>query len=192
MTHTSTAAPIQPTATQPPTPTPSATPVDPGAGLPCPVDAPIKPDYVYGGVGDAPLPDGDPARTSPHLWLGNPLSAEGLPVINRITYGSDSNGRYLLHNGLDFIDDPGAPLLAVADGTVIVAGPDDERLFGWRCDWYGHLVVVQLDQTWDGEPVYVLYGHVLDIVVSLANMYSRDNLSQQLASAVWRRRPFAP
>ncbi len=155
-----------PTVTASATVTPTPTPIDPAAGLPCPVENPVKPVYARGGVGEQRWPPGDSTRTSPHLWLASPLAGEGMPRINRnFPYGSDSNGRYLLHNGLDVIDDPGAPVLAVADGTIIVAGPDDARQFGWRCDWYGNLVALELDQTWDGEPVYVLYGHVLEIGV---------------------------
>lgn len=49
---------------------------------------------------------------------------------------------------------------AVADGTVVVAQPDADEMYGWRCDWYGQLVVLELDAQWQGQPVYVLYGHV--------------------------------
>jgi murein DD-endopeptidase MepM/ murein hydrolase activator NlpD len=55
--------------------------------------------------------------------------------------------------------------LAVANGTVLVAGDDLYSLYGWRCDWYGHLVVIELEDKWNGKPVYVLYGHVLGLKV---------------------------
>lgn len=144
----------------------TAVPPDPAAGLPCPAESPAKPTYLRGVVGSEPWPNPDPSRTAPHLWLASPVEVDPPPRVNRAyPYGSDSNGRYLLHNGLDFVEPPGTAVLAVADGTVIVAGPDAERQFGWRCDWYGNLVVLELDQTWDGQPVYVLFGHVLEISV---------------------------
>lgn len=60
----------------------------------------------------------------------------------------------------------GTPVLAVADGTVIVAQSDEQELYGWRCNWYGHLVVIQLDETWQGKPLFTLYGHIVNIVVA--------------------------
>jgi murein DD-endopeptidase MepM/ murein hydrolase activator NlpD len=46
-------------------------------------------------------------------------------------------------------------------------------MFGWRCDWYGQLVVLQLDETWAELPVYVLYGHVADVEVSEGRQVER-------------------
>ncbi len=60
----------------------------------------------------------------------------------------------------------GTPVLAVADGTVIVAQSDERELYGWRCNWYGHLVVIQLDETWQDQPLFAVYGHVLNMVVT--------------------------
>jgi murein DD-endopeptidase MepM/ murein hydrolase activator NlpD len=82
-------------------------------------------------------------------------------------YGYDAGDRYLIHNGLDVSEPLGTPVLAMADGTVVVAGEDFARLYGWRCDWYGNLVVIELDQQWLDQPVYILYGHVLGITVEV-------------------------
>lgn len=59
----------------------------------------------------------------------------------------------------------GTPVLAAAPGTVVVAGTDTEALYGWRCNWYGQLVIMELDEKWEGQPVYILYGHVQNIQV---------------------------
>ena len=56
---------------------------------------------------------------------------------------------------------------------MVVAQADANAWYGWRCDWYGHLVVVQLDEMWQGQPVYVLYGHVLNINVEVGQHVSR-------------------
>jgi murein DD-endopeptidase MepM/ murein hydrolase activator NlpD len=133
-------------------------------GLPCPATPPAKPDYAAYALSTAPWPTPDPAAAPPPLALADPL-----PAAERNTgypYGSDGSGRYLLHNGLDMADEQAAPAAAPAAGLVIVARDDLNELFGWRCDWYGQLVVIQLDQSWNGLPVYVLFGHVADLLVS--------------------------
>jgi murein DD-endopeptidase MepM/ murein hydrolase activator NlpD len=63
-------------------------------------------------------------------------------------------------------------------GTVVVAGDDFNSLYGWRCDWYGHLVVIELDERWLDQPVYILYGHVLGITVQAGQ---RVNQGDQVA-----------
>jgi len=57
--------------------------------------------------------------------------------------------------------------MAVADGTIVVSQSDENELYGWRCNWYGQLVVLELDQQWQGQPIYVLYGHILNRIVEV-------------------------
>jgi murein DD-endopeptidase MepM/ murein hydrolase activator NlpD len=114
-----------------------------------------------------------------HFWLSKPLPGGGrMLYTDWLPYGYDAGGRYLLHNGVDVADPMGTALLAAADGQVIVAGPDANLLYGWRCDWYGNLVVIELDQRWGDKPVYILYGHVLNISVEAGQ---HVNLGEQLA-----------
>lgn len=157
---------VTPRPTAPPTPTvaPTATPDPAGAGLPCPVPPPAKPDYAPYTLTAGPWPTPDPAAAQPPLSLADPLPDgernDGYP------YGSDGSGRYLLHNGLDMADEAANPAVAPADGTVIIARDDLGEMFGWRCDWYGELVVIQADEGHDDRPVYLLFGHVRDVQVS--------------------------
>jgi murein DD-endopeptidase MepM/ murein hydrolase activator NlpD len=90
-------------------------------------------------------------------------------------YGYDVGGRYLIHNGVDLSEPLGTPILAMASGTTVVAGDDFNRLYGWRCDWYGHLVVIELDDRWLDQPVYILYGHVLNISVTAGQRVSQGD-----------------
>lgn len=159
------------TATITPTPLPTSTPLPPPtATLPpvvrnCPENVPTKPEYSAFVLGETAWPTPLP-NPQPHLWLEKPLPGGGRYLFNTsFPYGYDADGSYLLHNGLDTGADLGTPVLAVADGTVVVAQADRDELYGWRCDWYGHLVVIELDQQWLGQPVYALYGHVLGIAV---------------------------
>lgn len=173
-TATSTLIPL--TATSPPTITPvavatarpSATPTtapEPEVDRRCPETAP-RPSYASYVLSAAPWPEGD-ATLSERPPLHPPLSPDDETRINwGFPYGSDGSGRYLLHNGLDMTQWPGAPVLAVASGTVVFAGADAAERYGWRCDWYGQLVVLELDERWNDQPVYALYGHVRGLRVA--------------------------
>ena len=163
---TATAQPsATPTATSTATALPTETPTAPPDRT-CPETPPLKPDYDRFYLAPEFWPTPDTAVAQPHFWLAKPLPGGGRTLINqRFPYGWDENGRLLLHNAVDMAEDLGTPVLAVADGTVVVAQSDYNAYYGWRCDWYGHLVVIELDQTWLDQPVYVLYGHVLNINV---------------------------
>lgn len=155
-----------------PTPTePAAPTADAAAGLPCPDPAPVKPDYLAYHLSAAPWPTPDAAASRPPLSLANPLPNAGRN--SGYPYGSDGSGRYLLHNGLDMADENRDLAVAPGDGEVIVARDDIDEMFGWRCDWYGQLVVLRLDETQDGQPVYVLFGHVQDVQVTEGQRMAR-------------------
>jgi hypothetical protein len=113
-------------------------------------------------------PEPRPELGGPHFPMASPFAAadEADRRNAYYPYGYDAAGRFLLHNGLDFGEPRATPLLAVADGTVVTAGSDEQELFGWRCNWYGQLVVIELDQRWLNQPVYALYGHVLNLRVT--------------------------
>ena len=175
-TATSTTTPT-PTATVTPSATPTMTPSPIAINRTCPDPAPLRPPYKrYYLSGESwPQPDLDLAEE--HFWLGRPFVGSGRLLINSwFPYGSDGNGRYLLHNGVDMAEPLGTPLLAVADGTVVVARSDETELYGWRCNWYGHLVVIELDQPWQGQPVYALYGHVLNINVEEGQQVNQGDI----------------
>ncbi|MCA9942588.1 MAG: peptidoglycan DD-metalloendopeptidase family protein [Anaerolineales bacterium] len=164
-----------PTATPPPTQTNTATPLPTNTATPtavpinrrCPEEAPVRPAYTRYFLAAEPWPQPQGSAIA-HFDFVKPVPGGGRTIINKtFPYGSDGDGRYLLHNGIDIAGELGMPVLAVADGTVVVAQADDNELYGWRCDWYGHLVVLELDQTWQGQPIFVLYGHVLGLSVEV-------------------------
>ena len=154
-----------------PLPTPTAEPDN--AGQPCPAALPTKPDYAAYVLSAEPWPMPDPAAEPPPLSLADPLPNAGRNI--GYPYGADGSGRYLLHNGLDMADEDDALAGAVADGTVIIARDDLDEMFGWRCDWYGELVVIRLDELWNGQPVYALYGHIRDVQVSEGQVVRRGD-----------------
>lgn len=161
------------TATPSSTPTPKASPT-PEPDRTCPESIPLKPEYDRYFLAAERWPAPEPLAAEPHFWLSKPLPGAGRTLINqRFPYGWDENGRLLLHNGVDIAEKLGTPVLAVADGTVVVAQADLNAWYGWRCDWYGHLVVIELEQTWQEQPIYVLYGHVLNISVEEGEQVTR-------------------
>jgi murein DD-endopeptidase MepM/ murein hydrolase activator NlpD len=146
----------------------------------CPETPPLKPEYNRFYLSAKKWPAADDTVAETHFWMSKPLP----PGFGRILtnqffpYGWDENGRLLLHNGVDTAEDLGTPVLAVADGTVVVAQSDYSAWYGWRCDWYGHLVVIELNERWQDQPVYALYGHVLNLQVEAGERVYRG---QQVA-----------
>lgn len=96
-------------------------------------------------------------------------------------YGNTQRGKLAVHHGVEFVNPQGTPLRAVADGTVVVAGGDQEpvcgeggnELCGAQLDFYGKLVILQLDQVPDGQPVYVLYGHMENVQVKVGQQVKK-------------------
>lgn len=173
-------ATLRPSATPSPTATPAPTLA---AGLPCPEDPPDKPDYLRYFLAAEPWPTPDTTLSPPSFLLSDPLPDAARNV--GYPYGSDGSGRYLLHNGMDMAHDEDDFALAAADGTVIVARDDLDEMFGWRCDWYGQLVILQLDELWQAEPVFLLYGHISDRQVEEGQHVRRgDPIAREGAAGV--------
>ncbi len=159
-----------------PTVTLSPLPTTPTPGRVCPEPSPPKPDYQRNVLGEGPWPAPNTAVPQSHFWLTDPVLGGRKPLANGYyPYGWDGDGRFLLHNGADMPAARGTLVTAVADGTVVIAQSDAEELYGWRCDWYGQLVVLELDEQWQGQPVYVLYGHVQQIQVEAGQRVERGD-----------------
>jgi murein DD-endopeptidase MepM/ murein hydrolase activator NlpD len=144
-TFTATATPVgTPTPTFTPTPTP--TPV---------------PRTVL--ASDLDLPD--PTQAEDHLWFTRPFSDTyatwGSPYY---PFGTNNRGQYLWHFGIDIQNPMGVPILAVGDGTVVRAGPDDVVPFGPSLNFFGQAVLIRHDQEWKELPLYSLYGHVSKVL----------------------------
>ncbi len=111
-------------------------------------------------------PTPEMANPEDHYWLRRPFGEqhnnEPTPFY---LYGSTGGGRYRIHHGSDFPNPFGTPILASAKGRVIAAGADDRTIYGERIGFYGQLVIIQLDQVYRGQKVYVLYGHLSEVHV---------------------------
>jgi murein DD-endopeptidase MepM/ murein hydrolase activator NlpD len=141
------------TATPPGTPTPTNTPTL----TPTPV-----PRTVLASSLDLP----DPAKAEDHFWFTRPFSgtfaAWSSPYY---PFGTNNGGEYLWHHGVDIQNPMGAPIMAVGDGVVARAGPDDVLPFGPSLNFYGKAVLIRHNQELNGQPVYSLYGHVSKVLV---------------------------
>ncbi len=107
--------------------------------------------------------------TSPddHYWLRRPIADGGTVWTDKsYLYGTTRGGTLSPHHGVEFYTPTGTDILATASGVVRVAGTDSNFVFGPKANFYGNLVVVELDSRWQGQPVYTLYGHLSEILVS--------------------------
>ena len=160
-------APPSPTATVTATPSPTATPRP--TRTPRPTATPT------------PTPTGLPVLGTPrgedHYWFARPIAADNNDVVSHFyPYGSTARGRYQVHHGVEFENPTGTPVLAVAPGRVVVAGSDQEAVYGLFPDFYGNLVVIRHDRTWHGQPVFTLYGHLSRVHVQVGQRVETGQL----------------
>jgi murein DD-endopeptidase MepM/ murein hydrolase activator NlpD len=147
------------------TPTPESAVTASGSATPrriTPAPTPTPDPRFVASTRLAGRPQGD------HFWLARPIAAGGSDVIAPFyPYGSRNDGTYPIHQGVEFVNPIGTEVLAVAAGTIVVAGSDNIQVYGARTDYYGLLVVLELDRTYLGQPVYALYGHLSQIKVDV-------------------------
>lgn len=101
-----------------------------------------------------------------HYWLERPIAPPGESRIARFyPYGSRMDGSYPVHYGVEMVNAEGTPVLAPASGVIVAAGSDEQQVYGARAGFYGQVVIIQLDQRFQGAPVYVVYGHLSEVQV---------------------------
>jgi murein DD-endopeptidase MepM/ murein hydrolase activator NlpD len=101
-----------------------------------------------------------------HYWLERPFGPQGQQRAERFyPYASRGDGTYPIHHGADFTSPMGTAIYAVADGIVRVAGDDRLQVYGARDDFYGLVVVQELNRTLNDEPIFVVYGHLSQVTV---------------------------
>lgn len=151
------------------TPRPTSTP-----GTPTPTPTPV-PRTVLASTLNLP----DVAQARDHFWFGRPFDGQFTTWGSAYyPFGTNARGQYLWHYGMDIQNPFGTPILAVGDGVVVRAGPDDRQLYGPRLNFFGQAVLVQHNVTWNGLPVFTLYGHVSKV---LAREGERVRMGQVIA-----------
>lgn len=114
-----------------------------------------------------------------HFWLGQPHpSGYNQFYSPNYQFGSTAGDRYRIHHGVDISNDAGAPVLAMGEGEVVHAGPDNPALLGPYNNFYGNAVVIRLNRrlpTFAGEQdVYVLLGHLSEVFVERGQQVTPD------------------
>jgi murein DD-endopeptidase MepM/ murein hydrolase activator NlpD len=148
---------IQETATRPPTttrrPTNTRTPV------------PTRTPMATVAPTSTPRP-----KFETHFLFGRPVlpDASSNSPDRFYLYGTTGRSEYEVHHGQEFVNPLGTPVIAVADGIIVVAGPDflpqcgagGNEICGRKPDYYGNVIIQKLDAPYKNQPVYVAYGHV--------------------------------
>ncbi len=115
-----------------------------------------------------PCADAACVQTAEHFWLERPIPAKYTFTVERTyPYGSTQNGAREPHHGVEFENRSGTPVIAAGAGTVVVAGNDAVIAYGPSLDFYGNVVIIQLDQNYNGQPVFTLYGHLSQITAQV-------------------------
>jgi murein DD-endopeptidase MepM/ murein hydrolase activator NlpD len=82
-------------------------------------------------------------------------------------YGTTQFGAIPPHHGVEILNPTGTPVLAVEDGTIVVAVNDAHRVFGLWESFYGNFVVIEHHLSGIDVPIYTLYGHLSIISVEI-------------------------
>jgi murein DD-endopeptidase MepM/ murein hydrolase activator NlpD len=133
-----------------------------------------------------PVPNVTRAATrtiAQHFLVGRPVAPSATMIVPDpiYLYGTTRRGDLDVHHGEEFENPTGTPLYAVADGTIVVAGGDDQPICGddgfTLCGrpvdsggYYGKLVVLQLSKTFIGRRVFALYGHMNSFAVKSGDL----------------------
>jgi hypothetical protein len=105
--------------------------------------------------------------------LERPIAPTGRNTIDpSYRYGDYRHSTKLTHRGVDFLNSTGTPVLAAADGEVVVAGDDLNMPYGPRKNFYGNLVILGHDLPGYSEPIYTLYAHLSEVMVEVGDLVS--------------------
>ena len=96
------------------------------------------------------------------------------------------------HHGVEFVVPSGTPVLAVAAGTVRVAGDDSQIPFGPQTAFYGNLVVLEVAGT-GHTPVFALYGHLSEVSVAVGQIVAAGDVPVSYTHLdVYKRQTISP
>jgi murein DD-endopeptidase MepM/ murein hydrolase activator NlpD len=110
--------------------------------------------------------------------LARPIGPDGRFAIDTSSrYGTINKRTKEAYFGVQFLNSTGVPVLAAADGTVVAAGDDSEKVYAQRTNTYGMLVILQHNLPGISEPVYTLYSQLSEIAVKVDDVV---NVGQEI------------
>jgi murein DD-endopeptidase MepM/ murein hydrolase activator NlpD len=156
------ASPLE-TVTEPAPDTPAPTNVPPAQAPVNPTEAPPSPELPaaesFGCVEEVCIKTGT-------FLLKRPIGAGGRVTVDPSDrYGEYQRATRSANPGGSFLNSTGTPVVAAADGSVIVAGDDSQEAYGLRRNLYGNLVILQHTLPGMNETVYTLYTHLSEVLV---------------------------
>jgi len=123
-------------------------------------------------IAPSPVPmetcDEEVCILSGSFLLERPVGGEGRKTI-------DTSARFGVYQaakddsvrGVYFLNSTGTPVIAAANGTVVVAGDDSQKAYTRNKNIYGNLVIIRHDLPGVSGPVFTLYAHLSEVQVSL-------------------------
>jgi murein DD-endopeptidase MepM/ murein hydrolase activator NlpD len=100
-----------------------------------------------------------------HFLLERPIAPSGRDTVDpTYRYGSTQGGLRETHHGVEFVNSQGTPVLAAADGVVVVAGDDHSAVYADWPYYYGNLVILQHNFPELDQPLFTLYGHLFEVI----------------------------
>jgi murein DD-endopeptidase MepM/ murein hydrolase activator NlpD len=121
-----------------------------------------------------------------HYWLRRPIADGGVVWTDKsYPYGHTRGGTLRPHHGVEFYVAAGTDVLSAASGIVRVAGSDEADAFGPDTNFYGKLVVIELDSRRNGQLVFNLYGHLSETLVEVGqHVQAQEMIARSGASGV--------
>ncbi len=121
-----------------------------------------------------------------HYWLMRPIpSGSRNYELEWYPFGNDvmvpEFFPYRIHHGVDFPNEPGTPVLAASSGTVIHTGARPSPRSG--VNYYGNTVIIKHDWQWQGQDVYTLYAHTLELFVQVGEHVEAGELIAGVGSS---------
>lgn len=112
--------------------------------------------------------------------LQRPIGSTGRNTIDTASrYGVYQRSVREAMHGVKFLNTTGIPVLAAADGVVVVAGDDLKSSYGPATDTYGNLVILRHDIPDIGQPVFTLYGQLSEVSVEIdQNVSAGDEIGK--------------
>jgi murein DD-endopeptidase MepM/ murein hydrolase activator NlpD len=103
--------------------------------------------------------------------LQSPIPADENQITDvAYRYGSTQMGEREPHLGIELVNASGTPVLAAADGEVIVAGNDNETRYHPYIKFYGNLIILKHTLPELDFPIFTLYAHLSRIDVEIGQM----------------------